>query len=150
MGVALEAPQAQVYQALATKDGAIWWTGQLANKLGRLDKNGTIREYTLKSPHTGPHGLAEDKDGNIIEQNKPEKREVLSKETAYIMTDLMRGVVDGGTATRVVDARSPTPRTVTRSVACASGRHSAASARVPREFRSRKWRTMSAPSVARR
>ena len=50
----------------ATKDGAIWWTGQLVNKLGRLDpKTGAIREYTLKSPHTGPHGLAEDKDGNI-------------------------------------------------------------------------------------
>jgi virginiamycin B lyase len=50
----------------ATRDGAIWWTGQLANKLGRLDpKTGAMREYTLKSPHTGPHGLAEDKDGNI-------------------------------------------------------------------------------------
>lgn len=53
------------HDPLATKDGAIWWTAQLANKLGRVDKNGTIREYTLKSPHTGPHGLAEDKDGNI-------------------------------------------------------------------------------------
>ena len=50
----------------AAKDGSIWWTGQLSNKLGRIDpKTGTIREYTLKSPHTGPHGLAEDKDGNI-------------------------------------------------------------------------------------
>jgi virginiamycin B lyase len=53
------------HDPLVTKDGAIWWTGQLANKLGRVDKNGTIREYTLKSPHTGPHGLAEDRDGNI-------------------------------------------------------------------------------------
>ncbi|MFZ0197306.1 MAG: hypothetical protein WAL14_21110, partial [Pseudolabrys sp.] len=50
----------------AAKDGSIWWTGQLANKLGRIDpKTGTIREYSLKSAHTGPHGLAEDKDGNI-------------------------------------------------------------------------------------
>jgi len=50
----------------ATKDGAIWWSGQLSNKLGRVDlKNGSIREYTLKSPHTGPHGLVEDKDCNI-------------------------------------------------------------------------------------
>src|SRR5262249_3971974 len=50
----------------AAKDGSIWWTGQLANKLGRIDpRTGAIREYTLKSPHTGPHGLAEDKDGNI-------------------------------------------------------------------------------------
>lgn len=50
----------------AAKDGSIWWTGQLVNKLGRVDpKTNTIREYTLKSPHSGPHGLAEDKDGNI-------------------------------------------------------------------------------------
>jgi len=54
------------HDPVATKDGAIWWTGQLSNKLGRVDlKNGTIREYTLKTPHTGPHGLVEDKDGNI-------------------------------------------------------------------------------------
>jgi virginiamycin B lyase len=54
------------HDPLATKDGAIWWTAQLANKLGRLDpKTGAIREYSLKSPHTGPHGLTEDKDGNI-------------------------------------------------------------------------------------
>jgi len=38
----------------------------LANKLGRVDpKTGTIREYTLKSAFTGPHGLVEDKAGNI-------------------------------------------------------------------------------------
>ncbi len=50
----------------AAKDGSIWWTGQLSNKLGRIDpKTGAIREYTLKSPYSGPHGLAEDKDGNI-------------------------------------------------------------------------------------
>ena len=54
------------HDPLAAKDGSIWWTGQLANKLGRVDpKTGAIREYTLKSPHTGPHGLAEDKDGNM-------------------------------------------------------------------------------------
>jgi len=54
------------HDPLAAKDGSIWWTGQLANKLGRIDpKTNTIREYTLKTPHSGPHGLAEDKDGNI-------------------------------------------------------------------------------------
>lgn len=54
------------HDPLAARDGSIWWTGQLANKLGRLDpKTGAIREYTLKSALTGPHGLAEDKTGNI-------------------------------------------------------------------------------------
>jgi len=43
----------------------------------------------------------EDKDGNIIEENQPSQREVLSKETAYIMTSMLEGTVNGGTGTRV-------------------------------------------------
>jgi virginiamycin B lyase len=54
------------HDPVATRDGAIWWTGQLVNKLGRVDpKTGAIREYRLKTPHTGPHGLVEDRSGNI-------------------------------------------------------------------------------------
>lgn len=54
------------HDPMAAKDGSIWWTGQLANKLGRVDpRTGAIREYTLKTPHTGPHGLVEDGDGNV-------------------------------------------------------------------------------------
>jgi penicillin-binding protein 1A len=41
----------------------------------------------------------EDKDGNIIEEDAPEKHEALSKETAYLMTDLLQGVVDDPTGT---------------------------------------------------
>jgi penicillin-binding protein 1A len=45
----------------------------------------------------------EDKDGNLIEENVPEKKEVLSKETAYLMTNLMEGGVneEGGTGRNV-------------------------------------------------
>jgi penicillin-binding protein 1A len=43
----------------------------------------------------------EDRNGNIIEEVVPETREVLSEEVAYIMTDMMEGVVDEGTATSV-------------------------------------------------
>jgi penicillin-binding protein 1A len=45
----------------------------------------------------------EDKDGNLIEENNPERKEVLSKETAYLMTSLMQGGVDeeGGTGRSV-------------------------------------------------
>lgn len=43
----------------------------------------------------------EDKDGNIIEENEPRKKEALSRETAYIMTNLLEGVVNEGTAVRV-------------------------------------------------
>ncbi len=54
------------HDPLATRDGAIWYTGQMANVLGRLDpKTGQFKEFPLKTPHSGPHGLVEDKDGNI-------------------------------------------------------------------------------------
>jgi virginiamycin B lyase len=47
-------------------DGALWYTGQGANKLGRLDpKTGEFKEFVLKTANSGPHGLVADKDGNI-------------------------------------------------------------------------------------
>jgi virginiamycin B lyase len=50
----------------AAKDGSIWYTGQLSNKLGQLNpKTGQFKEYALTTPRTGPHGLAEDREGNI-------------------------------------------------------------------------------------
>ena len=59
-------PGSRPHDPLASKDGAIWYSGQMANVLGRLDpKSGQFKEYPLKSPHSGPHGLVEDKDGNI-------------------------------------------------------------------------------------
>ena len=59
-------PGSRPHDPLATRDGAIWYTGQMTNKLGRVDpRTGASKEYTLETPHTGPHGLVEDKDGNI-------------------------------------------------------------------------------------
>jgi virginiamycin B lyase len=48
-------------------DGALWFTEQMANKLGRLDpKTGTMQEYPLPTDkNSGPHGLVADKEGNI-------------------------------------------------------------------------------------
>ena len=59
-------PGSRPHDPLAAADGSLWYTGQMANVLGRLDpKTGRFKEYSLKTPHCGPHGLAEDKDGNI-------------------------------------------------------------------------------------
>src|SRR6266700_2549125 len=59
-------PNSRPHDPAVAPDGALWYTGQLANKLGRLDpKSGEIKEYPLKTPGSGPHGLAADKDGNI-------------------------------------------------------------------------------------
>lgn len=43
----------------------------------------------------------EDKNGNVITIFKPEKKEALSEETAYLMIEMMRGVVQIGTSTRI-------------------------------------------------
>ena len=43
----------------------------------------------------------EDKNGNVIEEVVPETREAISEGTAYIMADMMEGVVNEGTATSI-------------------------------------------------
>jgi virginiamycin B lyase len=59
-------PGSRPHDPLAARDGSLWYTGQMANVLGRLDpKTGKIKEYKLKTAHSGPHGLTEDKAGNI-------------------------------------------------------------------------------------
>jgi virginiamycin B lyase len=58
-------PGSRPHDPMAAKDGSLWYTGQLANVLGRLDPaTGQIKEFKL-NPMTGPHGLTEDKDGNV-------------------------------------------------------------------------------------
>jgi len=47
-------------------DGALWFTEQMTNKLGRLDPlTGSFKEFPLKLEDSGPHGLVADRDGNI-------------------------------------------------------------------------------------
>ena len=59
-------PGSRPHDPLAASDGSLWYTGQLANVLGRVDpQSGAIKEYPLKTAHSGPHGLQQDRDGNI-------------------------------------------------------------------------------------
>jgi len=59
-------PQSRPHDPAVAADGSLWYTGQTANKLGRLDpKTGVIKEYPLKTEDSGPHGLVADAQGNI-------------------------------------------------------------------------------------
>lgn len=59
-------PHSRPHDPLVAPDGSIWYTGQMANLLGRFDpKTQQFKEYHLKTPKSGPHGLVADKDGNI-------------------------------------------------------------------------------------
>ncbi len=48
-----------------------------------------------------------DREGNVLEQNRPEAREALRADTAYVLTNILRGVIDheGGTAHLTVRAQ---------------------------------------------
>src|SRR5262245_33972429 len=62
----LPTPFSRPHDPAMGPDGALWYTGQSANLLGRLDPaTGQIREYALPTPGSGPHGLVADRDGNI-------------------------------------------------------------------------------------
>jgi virginiamycin B lyase len=59
-------PKSRPHDPALAPDGSLWYTGQAANKLGRLDPaTGAFKEYPLKTPHSGPHGLVADQQGNI-------------------------------------------------------------------------------------
>src|SRR5205823_1145198 len=59
-------PGSRPHDPMAARDGSLWYTGQMANVLGRVDpKTGKVKEYPLKTAHSGPHGLKEDRQGNI-------------------------------------------------------------------------------------
>src|SRR5262249_39949317 len=58
---AVATPGAFPHDPLSTADGAIWYTGQRASVLGRIDpKTGTIKEYPTTIENSGPHGLTAD------------------------------------------------------------------------------------------
>ncbi len=59
--------------------------------------------FVNKGEHTKPVYVLriEDKSGNILTEFKPERMESINEKTAYLMLELMQGVVDFGTAIRL-------------------------------------------------
>ena len=66
---------------------------EIASAFGAFANQGVLME---------PISIVRVKDryGNILEENTPHGKEVLRKATAYIVTDLLRGVITGGTGGR--------------------------------------------------
>jgi penicillin-binding protein 1A len=48
-----------------------------------------------------------DRDGNVIEEDRPEAKDAIRADTAYLMTTLLRGVVERGTAVRARALKRP-------------------------------------------
>ena len=61
-------PQASQYphDPMVHSDGSIWYAARFSSTLGRFDpKTEQWKEFVTDIPNSGPHGLKEDKDGNI-------------------------------------------------------------------------------------
>jgi penicillin-binding protein 1A len=48
-----------------------------------------------------------DREGNVLEENRPEPKDAIRADTAYVMTNLLRGVVQRGTAARAASLNWP-------------------------------------------
>lgn len=77
--------------------------------LGTSDINlyemvGAYSSFANKGIYTEPIMVTriEDKNGNIISVFQPEKIEAISENTAYLMLNLLQGVIRGGTGTRLI------------------------------------------------
>src|SRR5262249_47396229 len=46
-------------------DGALWFTEQAANKIGRVTTNGEFKEFAIPTPDSRPYGIGAGPDGNI-------------------------------------------------------------------------------------
>ncbi len=99
----------------------LWQVGQVAAKMGIKTKLNLYNSIALGASEVTPlemtsaystlanHGIysapvsivkIEDKNGVLIENFSPSSHEAVSEETAYLITDMLRTVVDGGTGLR--------------------------------------------------
>jgi penicillin-binding protein 1A len=64
---------------------------------------GAMNSFVNKGVYIEPIMITriEDKNGNVLETFVPDQQEAMSEETAYLMLDLMKGVVDYGTGIRL-------------------------------------------------
>jgi membrane carboxypeptidase/penicillin-binding protein len=59
--------------------------------------------------HMTPYAVLKvtDREGNVLEENRPSPKDAIRADTAYVMTSLLRGVVQRGTATRAASLGWP-------------------------------------------
>ena len=62
---------------------------------------GAFATFASEGIFTEPYAIAriEDAQGNVLYEAQPQREEVFSPQTAYIMTDMLCSAVNGGTGT---------------------------------------------------
>ena len=76
--------------------------GGITYGISPLEMAGAFGAIANQGVYIEPHTVLKilDREGNVIYDANPQKRVVMSEETAYIMTDLLQTVVKSGTGTR--------------------------------------------------
>ena len=71
--------------------------------LSVFEMTGAMATYANKGVYTEPIFITriEDQNGNLIESFAPNTNEAMSEETAYLMIELLKGVVESGTGIRL-------------------------------------------------
>lgn len=76
--------------------------GGITYGISPLEMTGAFGAIANQGVYIEPHAVIKivDRDGNVIYDAHPQKRVVMSEQTAYITTDLLQTVVKSGTGTR--------------------------------------------------
>lgn len=83
--------------------------GGLTHGVKPIEMAAAYSVFPNKGVYTKPISFTKilDNDGNVIYENKPEKDRVISAQVAYLMVDIMKGVVNGGTGGRAALKNMP-------------------------------------------
>jgi membrane carboxypeptidase/penicillin-binding protein len=74
-----------------------------------VEMTGAFAVFPNQGVHMKPYLIQKvsDREGNVLEENRPEPKDAIRADTAYVMTSLLRGVVQRGTATRAAALNWP-------------------------------------------
>ncbi|SHE33513.1 transglycosylase domain-containing protein [Desulforamulus putei] len=86
----------------ANRDGLAMALGGVSSGVVPLDMVGAYGAFANQGIYVKPHAITrvESFDGTLIDEFKPEKRRAMKATTAYLITDMLRSVVQSGTGTR--------------------------------------------------
>ncbi len=89
--------------------------GGITYGISPLEMAGAYGAIANQGVYIEPHSITKiiDRDGGVLYEAKPQKRVVMSEQTAYIMTDLLQTVVKSGTGTRAQMNRAVAGKTGT-------------------------------------
>ena len=74
-----------------------------------LEMTSAFAVFPNQGVHMDPYAVLKvtDRAGNVLEENRPEPKDAIRADTAYVVTNLLRGVVQRGTAARATSLNWP-------------------------------------------